>query len=343
MPPTVSRRALLRAGGLAGLATVLAGCEGGNDPDSSSPVSTVEPDDPTTWPADTTLLLDARQRVHGYLAALDLVELSEARRSQLAAAWGGQLDTLEQLITLGGVPLPAAPAGPVITAAPDDAAGSTDAPDDTDRTSGPADDTDRTAPAAPPRPPAERLGRALRGDVTGAVRDASTATPAHLPMLVSLAAQHAAAAAALGAAVDWPPLSGPRDAAAVPLLSALRPAAFGLEVLAARSRGDERGDYEAVLEPLAGLTRQLTTLAGRAAPVPPLGYDLPRPLTDEEDRRALARQLVGDVAPAALSTATRASGDVDQLVGVARVVAEAVGWDRTLGGRAVPFPGMTTP
>ena len=341
MPPTLSRRALLRAGGLAGLATVLAGCEGDDRPDSSSPTSTVEPDDPTTWPPDTTLLLAARQRVHGYLAALDVVDVPRGRRSRLAAVWGGQLDTLEQLVSLGGVPLPEPPSDPVVSAAPDDATRTTAPGDDADRTTGTGDDSDRTG--GPVRPPADQLGQVLRGDVSDAVRDASTATPAHLPMLVSLAAQHAAAAQELGAPVDWPPMAGPRDAAAVPLLAALRPAVFGLEVLAARSRGEERADYEGVLEPLAGLTRQLTSLAGRAAPVPPLGYDLPEPLGDAQDRRALARRLVGDVAPAALTTATRVAGDVTELTGVARVVAEAVGWDRRLGGQGVPFPGMTTP
>ncbi|MGC5583980.1 hypothetical protein [Ornithinimicrobium sp. W1665] len=341
MRPTVSRRALMRAGGLTGLAALLTACEGGDGPDSSSPTGTVEPDDPTTWPPDTTLLLAARQRVHGYLTALDLVEVSTGRRSRLAAAWGSQLDTLEQLVVLGGVPLPAPPAEPVVTAAPDAAARSTGPADDADRTSGAADGDASTA--GPPRAPAERLGQVLRGDVSDAVRDASTATPAHLPMLLALAAQHAASAQELGAAVDWPPLAGPQGAAAVPLLAALRPAVFGLEVLAARSRGEEREDYEAVLEPLAGLTRQVTSLAGRAAPVPPLGYDMPEDLDGAEERRALARQLVGDVAPAALTTATRVSGDVAQLTGIARVVAEAVAWNRRLDGPGAAFPGMTAP
>ncbi|OLT20965.1 hypothetical protein BJF81_03695 [Ornithinimicrobium sp. CNJ-824] len=331
MPPTVSRRALLRSGGLVGLAGLLAACDGSEGPDSTSPTGAVEPDDPTTWPPDTTLLLSARQRVHGYLAALEVVEVPSGRASRLRDAWEAQLETVEQLVTLGGVPLPAPPTDPVVTAAPDDTA----------RTTAPTDDADRTA--GPERPPADRLGQVLRADVTEALRDASTATPTHLAMLVSVAAQHAASAQELGAAVDWPPLAGPRDAAAVPLLAALRPAVFGLEVLAARSRGEERADYESVLEEVAGLTRQLTSLAGRAAPVPPLGYDLPEPLADREDRRDLAVRLVADVAPAALTTATRVSGDVAQLTGVARVVAEAVSWDRRLGGRGSPFPGMTAP
>ncbi|MFB9730706.1 DUF4439 domain-containing protein [Ornithinimicrobium kibberense] len=331
MPPTVSRRALLRSGGLVGLAGLLAACDGSEGPDSTSPTGAVEPDDPTTWPPDTTLLLSARRRVHGYLAALEVVEVPSGRASRLRDAWEAQLETVEQLVTLGGVPLPAPPTDPVVTAAPDDTA----------RTTAPTDDADRTA--GPERPPADRLGQVLRADVTEALRDASTATPTHLAMLVSVAAQHAASAQELGAAVDWPPLAGPRDAAAVALLAALRPAVFGLEVLAARSRGEERADYESVLEEVAGLTRQLTSLAGRAAPVPPLGYDLPEPLADREDRRDLAVRLVADVAPAALTTATRVSGDVAQLTGVARVVAEAVSWDRRLGGRGSPFPGMTAP
>ena len=78
MPPTVSRRALLRSGGLVGLAGLLAACDGSEGPDSTSPTGAVEPDDPTTWPPDTTLLLSARRRVHGYLAALEASEEIEA-------------------------------------------------------------------------------------------------------------------------------------------------------------------------------------------------------------------------------------------------------------------------
>ena len=43
----------------------------------------------------------------------------------------------------------------------------------------------------------------------------------------------------------------------MPLLAALRPAVFGLEVLAARSRGEERADYESVLEEVAARLDEL--------------------------------------------------------------------------------------
>ena len=185
----------------------------------------------------------------------------------------------------------------------------------------------------------------MGSDHTEACRELSTATPANLLLLISLAAQHVASADRLGAPVRWDALSGPSGAAAVPVLAATRPAIFGLEVVAARSApgSEERADYEAVLQPLRGLTRQVSTLAGQAAPVAPLGYDLPEPLETSGQRRDLARALVGDIAPAALDAAQRVPGDLAQLTGVVRILSDAAVWTDRLGGDAVPFPGMTLP
>jgi hypothetical protein len=175
------------------------------------------------------------------------------------------------------------------------------------------------------------------------VRAAATSTPTNLAMLVSLAAQHADSAARLGAPVGWDPLVGPAGAAAVPVLAVTRPAVFGFEVLAARSLDDERARYERILDEVRSLTRQLTTLAGSAAPVAPLGYDLPEPLDTPGQRRALGRALVADIAPAGLHAAERLRGNADELAGAVRIVAESSLWGRELGSTPEPFPGMTLP
>lgn len=336
MPPSaLSRRSLLRAVALGGAGLLLVGCDDGLPGQVVSPTGTVEPDDPATWPADTELLIAARQRVHGYRLGLDAVGVGASKATtELDELWRAQQERLELLITLGGVPLPDLVDDPAVTRADGDAASATgDA----------ASRTDDAASTAGPRPEARELGRAIRTGQTAAIRDLSLATPTNLPLLASLTAQHVAAAARLGAPVDWGPLPGPTGTAAVPVLATTRPAVFGLEVLAARTRDEERERYEAVLDPLRGLTRQLATLAGDAAPVAPLGYDLPEALDSQRERRALARSLVADIAPATLDAAQRLPGALDQLPGVVRIVAETVAWQRRLGVAGAPFPGMTLP
>lgn len=354
MPPALSRRSLLRAVALAGGALALAGCDAVSTDRVVSPTDRVEPDDPATWPADTALLISARQRVHSYRLGLDAVGRDTSSvTEQLDELWRAQQERLELLITLGGVPLPHLHDEPAVTVAGSgDAAGATgeaagSTGDGGGSTSDAGDSTGDGGTATSPadRPDAEALGQALMDDHTDACRELSTATPTNLAQLASLAAQHAAAAVRLGAPVEWGPLEGPAGAAAVPVLAVTRPAVFGLEVLAARSApgGDERAGYESVLRSLRGVTRQLSTLAGEAAPVAPLGYDLPEPLESAEERRELARRLVADIAPATLEASLRIPGDLAQLAGIVRIVAGATVWTAQLGGSAGPFPGMTLP
>lgn len=183
----------------------------------------------------------------------------------------------------------------------------------------------------------------MRSATPAFVKEISAATPTNLPLLVSLVGQHAASAERLGAPIGWGALAAPEGAAAVPLLAVTRPAIFGLEVLAARSLHEEREAYEGVLEGVRAITRHLTTLAGDAAPVAPLGYDLPEPLDKPEHRKKLARALVADIAPAALGSADRVRGDADKLMSVVRIVSDAALWTHALGGQAETFPGMTSP
>ncbi|AXH94930.1 DUF4439 domain-containing protein [Ornithinimicrobium avium] len=348
MPRAVSRRAVLGALVGVGGATLLAGCDEQDPRTPLSPTEGVRADDPATWLPDTQLFIAVRQRVHGYRLALDVVAGRERTRDRLAELWRVQQERLELLITLGGVPLPdllddPAVAGPGDgTSAPADGSGDRGV-DGTTATGGADAEGSTSTGAGPARPDAEVLGRVLRRDHTEACRELSTATATNVPTLASLAAQHVAAAAWLGAPVPWGEMAGPSDAAAVPVLAVARPAVFGLEVVAARSRDEERADYESVLEPLRSVTRQLATLAGAAAPVAPLGYDLPEPLETAEQRRALARRLVADIAPATLEAAQRLPGRAAELTGVVRVVSDTVVWDRALGTRALPFPGMTLP
>lgn len=338
-----SRRQLLR-GGLLGLTALTLSACSGTPRTPWSPDPDVEDALPDNLPPDGELILLARERVHRYRGVLDQVgPRSAAQRStvrHLSSVWTEQQDRLEALLALAGVELPVLEDVPVV---PVDAAASTTTPegDESAVTSGAPDDAASTSAA----PGLDRtvLGQQVREDLPTALSELARSTATNRPMLTSLLAQHAESARLLLAPVDWPPLVGPVGTAAVPVLQATRPAVFGLEVVAARSRGEERDLFESVLDPLRSITRALTTLAGDAAPVPPLGYDLPEPLDDADARMQLARDLVHDVSPAVLSVVARAGADVAQLESLVRIIAESSSWAGELGVTGTAFPGMTLP
>ena len=370
MPLTLSRRDVLRLALASGAFLGLSACEG-KSPDrrAPSPTATVEPDQPETWLVDTELFLAARERVHGYRRTLSSarprLEAEIAHAQQLAGLWSTQQDTLDRLIVLAGMPLDELAEIPDVdfarlaqeaedaerarsTAAPDregsegsdESEGDAQAGDDAQEAD---DESGDDLPAPSPDDTLAELGATMVFDLPQVWEELAASSPVNLPTLTSLAAQHAASAALLGSPVLWEPLAGPSGAAAVPLLAVTRPAIFCLEVLAARSRESERADYEAVLKPLQVLTRQLTTLAGPAAPVPPLGYGLPTDLDNQAARYALARNVVADIAPAALEASERVRGDLQGLTGVVRIVAESVSWAQRLESEPLPFPGMVLP
>lgn len=331
MPATPpSRRDLMRAGGLALAVVTLGGCSGERlrTPWSPDPTGDAAA---TSAPPDSDLLLAARARVARYRDVLGQVapESSGQRETAqlLERLWAMQQDRLDHMLTLSGVDLP-------------DVAVSTADPAATTGATG-ADDAATTS-EGPGIPPLD-LAREVREGLAAATAEVARSTATHRAVLVSLAAQHSMSAGLLGATVEWPELAGPTGAAAVPVLAATRPAVFGLEVVAARSAGEERDRYAQVLAAVQSATRHLTTLAGDAAPVPPLGYDLPEPLASADERRDLARALVGDIAPAVLSVAVRTGAAEDQAASLVRLVADATRWGRRLGRDDDPFPGMTLP
>lgn len=329
MPATASRRTLLRLTGVGIAGVALTGCSGERRRTPWSP--TPDGDEPAaTSPPDLELLLAARDRIAGYRRLLSRVEpAGPQQRSRLQLAgelWPVQQERIETLITLSGVDLPAE--GASSTGAPDEATGTTGA----DGASGTAE------PLA-----VLDLGRALREDLPQSVAEVAGSTPTNRALLASLTAEHAVSAQDFGAESSWPMPVGPTGSAVVPVLAATRPAVFGLEVVSARSTGEEREQYESVLAPVQALNRTLTTLADGAAPVAPLGYDLPEPLESRGQRERLARDLVHDIAPAALSVLDRAGSSVEQVESLVRIVVEATVWARRLGSERPPFPGMTLP
>lgn len=336
MPLSLTRRALLRAVLVGGAATALVGCDSEVRPGRPVPEPPVRADDPATWPVDSELLVAVRGQVHDTISRSLQISRPGGLLREIQGHWRTQLTTLEDLISSGGVPLPELPALPEPAPEPtgDDAASTSSAPAGAD---------DASVTTGPPGISQKELGVELRDGLPALIEQISTASSTNLPMLVSLTSHRAAAAQILRAAYPWEPLAGPEGAAAVPLLAATRPAIFGLEVVSARSSGEEREDYERVLDEIRSLTRQLTSLAGAAAPVAPLGYDLPEPLTEESHRRQLALDLVSDIAPAALRSADRVLGRPEHLTSLVRIAAESVAWSRSFKGPFDPFPGMTLP
>ncbi|QFG68929.1 DUF4439 domain-containing protein [Ornithinimicrobium pratense] len=340
MPSTgPSRRALLRAG-LAGIASVglLAGCSGDRARTPWSPEPTADEAAAARRTPDGDLLLRARERLAGHRAALSRAHADtpegRAQVRTVAELWQTQQERLEQLILLGGIPLPELDAE--IRTLPE----ADDETDDEAATTGPGPDDARHSATGPS---AQTVGEQLRGGLPQVLEDLSRSSALNRAMLVSLAAQHVESARLFGAPAEWPPLEGPVGAAAVPVLARTRPTVFGLEVVAARSRGEERLRYESVLAAVRSTTRALTTLAGDAAPLPPLGYDLPEPLDDEPGRLTLARALVRDIEPAVLSVVARAGSDVEQLRSLVRLLAQTQQWADELDVDPDPFPGMTLP
>lgn len=316
-----SRRGLLRLGAWAGAGVALTGCSGERLRTPWSPDPTAAPDGGREAP-DLALLQQARDRVERYRMLLARTAPPGARRRQaqeLDELWLVQVERLDLVMsTLRG-------------GAGDSAPATSDAAAD--------------EPAVSSGQPLDLLdvGRQVRDDLPSVLDGIGRSTPVHRPMLLALAAQHLASAERLGAATDWPALVGPVGTAAVPVLATTRPAVFALEVVAARSEGEERETYESVLADLRSVTRSLTTLAGDAAPVPPLGYDLPEPLADATERRALARAVVQDIAPSVLRVGDRAGADTEQVEAYLRLVMQATLWGAQLGTPEVAFPGMTLP
>ncbi|WP_162802004.1 hypothetical protein [Ornithinimicrobium murale] len=370
MATAVTRRSVLAVIGV-GLGAVLTGCDSaeeptvstatpgpGQPPDPAEPNDPAEPSDPTaTTGADAAVLLLALERTRTLSARCRRIRGATGRhqqaQEQVQLALDEQVRVLTEVLEAGHVALPepsdpgdaaAATSGGAprsgaqedaqATADPEDSAGSTDPPADGDAATA-------TVPAAE-RAVADlrALGQDCLDDITPAALTALSEVSAdNLPMLLSIAGQRGATASLFGQQPQWQKLSGPTGDPAAALLDAYRPAVYGFEVLAARSRGDERTAYEAVLTPLREVTRQITQLAGDAAAPAPLGYGLPDGAAGQERRARLASDLLAVLPPTIMAPTTGFAGDPAAVAGSVRLLADVVRlaqpWRAVTG-----FPGM---
>lgn len=339
-----SRRSLLAALACAG-AGVLSGCE-----QHSGEKVQVGPTDAAgrlipAQAADTTLLLAVLERTRELITlGRDLGPGPQSvllRETQIAHVQ--QAEVLTRLLQAAGI-------GPgALTRPPGEGAAATSRPD-SGQTSAPVPDdagqgATATAGPAPPRP--QRLATlvaSLPGEVSRErLRPLAGASAANLPTLISLHGERAAAALLLEAPITWPPLTGPTGARTVGLLAALRPAVYVLEVTSARAATTERERYERALAPLRGLTRQVTELAGAAAPAAPLGYGLPEPLSTAKQRAALVTRALRPLPAAVVAGTASLTGDLPGISGSVRLLGEVISVGHPFGIPLTGFPGMSVP
>jgi len=209
--------------------------------------------------------------------------------------------------------------------------------------------TDGGAPV-PPRPAgrapassAAHLRDAERASAATLLRVLPAVSTSRLALLVSLAAQRAAAAALLGATVDGAAAGAPPGEKAVPLLAATRAAVYGFEVVAAQADPRQRPAADEALAALRPRSVALGQVAGDAAGPPPLGYSLPFRVEDGAGAARLARHLLATLSQDAASAAAAAAGDRAAVTTLVSWLAE----DEVLACRwSVPpaaFPGLVTP
>lgn len=336
MPARCSRRAVLLAC-LCGAGAVISGCEASTDPDDPALPTDGAGRPIKTSAADVGLLLATLQRTRSLVDMGE--EIAPFTRGSLLEQLHQAHQTQHQVLTrlLIAARVDPGPAPGVATSSPqtggDAGAGVTD-------TAAP----NTAAPTRSRKALAEGLAQELTEDASPAAMEAvAGAGAANLPMLIALHGQRTASAALLGATWSWPTLAGPTGPATVGLLSALRPAVYVLEVLAARTAGKERGRYEQALRPLRTLTRQVTELAAEAAPPAPLGYGLPAFADTPSARADLAAQAMRPLPAAVIDGTAALSGDLAAVTGSVRLLGEVVRLGRPFGLAITGFPGMTVP
>ena len=190
-------------------------------------------------------------------------------------------------------------------------------------------------------PSPRRLGRLEAAVPTDAASLFARVQADLLPTVLSLHAQRAATARALGTTVRWPdPPDWPHPPAAVPYLVATRAAVYGFEVVAAQTDGARSRRARRTLSALQALEGEQEEAAGAEAPAPQLGYLLPFRVTTPAKALRLGKRMLADLRAAygaeLSDVAAWRSVATDVTRWLASVQEEVERW----GGRPVPFPGL---
>src|SRR6478672_6728727 len=272
---------------------------------------------------DEAVLVDLVRRTTALAQAAGRVPNPNDTVSRLATIHQTQADVLRSRLTSAGVPNHVLD-GPTATSTP-----TTTAP--------------TAAVSAPPSTTPQEVAAAETALVAAVLPALPTVTAANRAVVASVVASCGAAAELLGATVSWPTADPLPPAAAVPLLDATRSAAYAFQVVAAQTGGDQRAVAEGTHTDLDSRAAQLAGMAGSSAPVGPLGYALPYPVTAPDVASRLAGQVLttlvaGGLAP--LATLPEGSTATTTLV---RLLVDAQRLGRTWGVAPVPFPGQAYP
>jgi hypothetical protein len=204
-------------------------------------------------------------------------------------------------------------------------------------TSSPA--TSSPATSSPPVSAPAELSNAEGGPVNDvALADLSTA---HVALFGSLLAQRTAAVTLLGGTVATPGPSNLNGADGVALLEAVRSAVYGFEIVAAHIDSRGRALAMSALAALRARASELETLVGRSAPPPPLGYELPFPVTDRGSSRRLALHLLEALLTGLAAALEPAAGNANALATLVRWMGESESMASRWGAPLAAFPGLT--
>ncbi|MEO7235898.1 MAG: DUF4439 domain-containing protein [Lapillicoccus sp.] len=325
-PPPLARRDLLRLAAVAP-ALLVAGCDIRLQDDA--------PDLPLlqrkSVPDEATLVAAVRLTTAlGQLAGR--VPQPPAAVAALAGLHQTQASVLTGRLTAQGVPQHVINV-PAATPAPTSTAPATDPP--TPRPT--------AAVSAPPVSTAADLTAGEVAAVTAMLPLLGPVTAANRAVLVSVAAACATAAEQLGATLTWPAADPLPPAAAEPLLADTRAAVYAMQVVAAQTGGEERARALTTRNQLDARQAQLLALAGASAPLAPLGYALPFPVTDADAAARLASQVLTTLVAGGLRPLDAVAAGSTAVVPLARSLAEAAAIGRPWGVAPVPFPGLAYP
>jgi len=328
-----SRRSLLLALA-AGSVTALSGCR--VQLEEGAPHIPLVPTRVPMKDEKALLTVLGRTRSLGSLATA-VGGASTSMAGRLSAVHATQVDVIERLLRDGGVPESLVGSSATSTrTAPAPAAAPTSTPPTTSPTSTPPI-------SASPTPPSSAPAAVLSAAERDSVSDVSPAdlSPAHVALIGSMFAQRIASVTLLGFTAAPVTPSGLSGAKAVPLLEAARAAVYGFEIVAAQIDSTGRALAMSSLASLRALASELQTLTGSSGPPPPLGYELPFPVTDRDSARRLALHLLEALLTRQAAALRPATGDATALatlvqwLGTTQVI--AFRW----GAPLTAFPGLS--
>jgi Domain of unknown function (DUF4439) len=175
-------------------------------------------------------------------------------------------------------------------------------------------------------------------------RDVSLAgfSNAHVALIGSMLAQRIAAVTLLGGTAARIVPSGLRGAEVVRMLEAARAAVYGFEIVAAQIDGGGRALAMSTLASLRNRAAELETLVGSSAAPPPLGYELPFPVTDPPGARRLALHLLEALLTRQAAALEPATGDTAALATLVPWLGATEAMAFPWGAPLTAFPGLTS-